>query len=61
MENGSSRELSIIKMVYVCVPDTTAVSGTQFTSAIGALYWPAGAWSSNPCDSDLYLFFHTKA
>lgn len=27
-------------MVYVCVPGTAAVSGMQFTSAIGALYEP---------------------
>lgn len=36
--HGSFCELSIIKMVYVCVPGTAAVSGMQFTSAIGGLY-----------------------
>lgn len=64
MENtlhSSCCELSIIKMVYECAPGTAAVAGMQFTSAIGELYWPAGACSTNPSVSDLYLSFHTKA
>lgn len=45
-------------MVYVCVPGTAAVSGMQFTSAIGGLIcWRLVQY---PSDSDLYLLFHTK-
>lgn len=35
-QHGSSCEIAIIKMVYVCVPGTAAVSGIQFTSAIAS-------------------------